>query len=339
MNNIFVYIEIEEGKIADISLELLTKGRELASQLGVKLEAVVITSSTEGVAAELAKYGADTVWIADDAIFAPYQTLPHSAVICGLIKEEEPQVVLMGATSVGRDLGPRVSSALYSGLTADCTELVIGDHVDPKTKKEYNDLLYQIRPAFGGNIIATIINPENRPQMATVREGVMKREEAAEVGAAEVKKIDWTKYVKDTDLVVKVIERKIEERKIDIKGAGIIVSGGYGVGSKEGFALLHELAEVLGGEVGASRAAVDAGFTDHARQIGQTGVTVRPKLYIACGISGQIQHTAGMEQSAMVISINTDPEAPINKLADFAITGSIEEVVPKMIKYYKQNSK
>ncbi len=339
MNNIFVYIEIEEGKIADISLELLTKGRELASQLGVKLEAVVISSGTEGVDSQLAKYGTDTVWLADDAIFASYQTLPHSAVICGLIKEEEPQIVLMGATSVGRDLGPRVSSALYSGLTADCTELVIGDHVDPKTKKEYKDLLYQIRPAFGGNIIATIINPDNRPQMATVREGVMKREEAATLGAAEVKKIDWTKYIKDSDLVVKIIERKIEEREIDIKGASIIVSGGYGVGSKEGFALLHELAEVLGAEVGASRAAVDAGFTEHARQIGQTGVTVRPKLYIACGISGQIQHTAGMEQSAMVISINTDPEAPINKLADFAITGSIEEVVPKMIKYYKQNSK
>ncbi|MFI3292705.1 MAG: electron transfer flavoprotein subunit alpha/FixB family protein [Rikenellaceae bacterium] len=339
MNNIFVYIEIEEGKIADISLELLTKGRELATQLGVKLEAVVISSKTDGVAVELAKYGADTVWTADDAIFAPYQTLPHSAVMCGLIKEEEPQIVLMGATSVGRDLGPRVSSALFSGLTADCTELVIGDHTDPKTKKEYQGLLYQIRPAFGGNIIATIINPDNRPQMATVREGVMKREEAKVAGAAEVKQIDWTKFVKDSDLVVKIIERKMEERKIDIKGAGVIVAGGYGVGSKEGFKLLHELAEVLGAEVGASRAAVDAGFTDHARQIGQTGVTVRPKLYIACGISGQIQHTAGMEQSSMVISINTDVAAPINKLADFAITGSIEEVVPKMIKYYKQNSK
>ncbi len=339
MNNIFVYIEIEEGQIADVSLELLTKGRELATQLGVKLEAVVLSKDTQGVAAQLAKYGADTVWVADDEIFAPYQTLPHSAALCGLIKDQKPQIALFGATSVGRDLGPRVSSALYSGLTADCTELVIGDHTDPKSKKEYKDLLYQIRPAFGGNIIATIINPDNRPQMATVREGVMRREEAEVAGAAEVKMIDWKSYVSQSDLVVKILDRKIEERKIDIKGAGVIVAGGYGVGSKEGFALLHELAEVLGAEVGASRAAVDAGFTDHARQIGQTGVTVRPKLYIACGISGQIQHTAGMEQSAMVISINTDPEAPINKLADFAITGSIEEVVPKMIKYYKQNSK
>ncbi|MFI3319512.1 MAG: electron transfer flavoprotein subunit alpha/FixB family protein [Rikenellaceae bacterium] len=339
MNNIFVYIEIEEGKVADVSLELLTKGRELATQLGVKLEAVVISKDVAGLESELAKYGVDTVWTADDAIFAPYQTLPHSAVLCGLIKQEQPQIALFGATPVGRDLAPRVSSALYSGLTADCTELVIGDHTDAKTKKEYKDLLYQIRPAFGGNIIATIINPDNRPQMATVREGVMKREYAAVSGAAEVKAIDWKSYVSESDLVVKIIERKIEERDIDIKNSGVIIAGGYGVGSKAGFAMLHELAEVLGGEVGASRAAVDAGFTEHARQIGQTGVTVRPKLYIACGISGQIQHTAGMDQSAMVISINTDPEAPINKLADFAITGDINTVIPKMIKYYKQNSK
>ncbi len=339
MNNIFVYIEIEEGKVADVSLELLTKGRELATQLGVKLEAVVISKDVAGLESELAKYGVDTVWVADDSIFAPFQTLPHSAVLCELIKQEQPQIALFGATPVGRDLAPRVSSALYSGLTADCTELVIGDHTDAKTKKEYKDLLYQIRPAFGGNIIATIINPDNRPQMATVREGVMKREYAAVAGAAEVKAIDWKSYVCESDLVVKIIERKIEERDIDIKNSSVIIAGGYGVGSKAGFALLHELAEVLGGEVGASRAAVDAGFTEHARQIGQTGVTVRPKLYIACGISGQIQHTAGMDQSAMVISINTDPDAPINKLADFAITGDINAVIPKMIKYYKQNSK
>ncbi len=339
MNNLFVYIEIEGGKIADVSLELLTKGRDLATQLGVKLEAVVLSSAIEGMEAELAKYGTDTVWVADDSIFAPYQTLPHSAVLCGLIKEQQPQIVLFGATSVGRDLAPHVSSALYSGLTADCTELVIGGHTDPKTKKEYENLLYQIRPAFGGNIIATIINPDNRPQMATVREGVMRREYAATPGAAEVVKIEWQKFITDSDLAVKIIERKIEERKIDIKGAGIIVAGGYGMGSKAGFAQLHELASLLGGEVGASRAAVDSGFAEHARQIGQTGVTVRPKLYIACGISGQIQHTAGMDQSAMVISINSDPEAPICKLADYAIVGDVNEIIPKMIKYYKQNSK
>ena len=249
------------------------------------------------------------------------------------------QIALFGATPVGRDFAPRVSSALHSGLTADCTQLEIGDHKDAKTGTEYKNLLYQIRPAFGGNIIATIVNPDHRPQMATVREGVMRKEYAAQPGAGEVKAIDWKKMVTDADLAVKIIDRQIEERKIDIKGAGIIVAGGYGMGSKENFRLVHELADVLGGEVGASRAAVDAGFTEHARQVGQTGVTVRPKLYIACGISGQIQHTAGMDQSSMVISINSDPEAPINKIADYAITGDVNEIIPKMIKYYKQNSK
>lgn len=339
MNNIFVYIELEGGKVADVSLELLTKGRELADTLNVKLEAVVIGSNVQGLNNELAKYGADTVWVADDAIFSPFRTLPHTAVMCGLIEQEKPQIALFGATCVGRDFAPRVSSALHSGLTADCTQLEIGGHKDPKTGKEYTDLLYQIRPAFGGNIIATIVNPDHRPQMATVREGVMRKELAATPAAGEVKPIEWQKFVNDADLAVKIIDRQIEERKIDIKGAGVIVAGGYGMGSKENFKLLHELADVLGAEVGASRAAVDAGFTEHARQVGQTGVTVRPKLYIACGISGQIQHTAGMDQSAMVISINTDPDAPINKIADYAITGDVNEVIPKMIKYYKQNSK
>ena len=339
MNNIFVYIELENGVPADVSLELLTKGRELASTLGVKLEAVALGHNLAGIEKELAKYGADTVWVADDKEFAPFRTLPHTAVMCGLIEQEKPQIALFGATSIGRDFAPRVSSALFSGLTADCTQLVIGDHTDAKTGKEYKNLLYQIRPAFGGNIIATIVNPDHRPQMATVREGVMRKELAAKPAAGEVKQIDWRKFVKDTDLVVKIIDRQIEERKINIKGASIVVAGGFGVGSKENFKLLHELADVLGGEVGASRAAVDAGFTEHARQVGQTGVTIRPKLYIACGISGQIQHTAGMDQSSMIISINTDPDAPINKIADYAITGDVNEIIPKMIKYYKQNSK
>ena len=339
MNNIFVYIETEKGVVADVSLELLTKGRELAATLGVKLEAVVIGENLAGMEKELARYGADTVWVADDKELAPFRTLPHTAVMCGLIEQEKPQIVLFGATCIGRDFAPRVSSALHSGLTADCTQLVIGDHRDAKSGKEYKNLLYQIRPAFGGNIIATIVNPDYRPQMATVREGVMRKEYAAHPAAGEVKFIDWKRYVKDSDLAVKIVERQIEERKIDIKGANIIVAGGYGMGSKENFRLVHELAEVLGAEVGASRAAVDAGFTEPERQVGQTGVTVRPKLYIACGISGQIQHTAGMDQSSMVISINTDPEAPINKIADYAIVGDVNEIIPKMIKYYKQNSK
>ena len=339
MNNIIVYCELENGTVADVSLELMTKGRELADTLGCKLEALAIGHNLQGIEKQLARYGADTVWVADGEELAPFRTLPHCSIICGLFQEEKPQIALFGASSVGRDLAPRVSSTLHSGLTADCTSLVIGDHKDNKTGTEYKNLLYQIRPAFGGNIIATIINPDHRPQMATVREGVMKKEEAKTPGKGEVKIIDYKKYLKDTDLAVKIIERQIEERKVNVKGASIIVSGGYGVGSKENFKLLYELAEVLGAEVGASRAAVDAGFAEHERQIGQTGVTVRPKLYIACGISGQIQHTAGMDQSSMVISINTDPNAPINKIADYAITGDVNEIIPKMIKYYKQNSK
>lgn len=339
MNNLFVYIETEGGKIADVSLELMTKGRELAAQLGVKTEAVVIGHHTEGIEEELSRYGADTVWVADDERFTPFRTLPHTAVLTALIRQEQPQIVLFGATCIGRDFAPRVSSALHSGLTADCTQLEIGDHTDAKTGKVYQQLLYQIRPAFGGNIIATIINPDHRPQMATVREGVMRKEEVSVKTQAARRDIAWQEALQDSDLAVQILHREIAERKIDIKGASIIVAGGYGMGSKENFQLLHELAEVLGGEVGASRAAVDAGFTEHERQIGQTGVTVRPKLYIACGISGQIQHTAGMDQSAMVISINTDHDAPITKLADYAITGDATEVIPKLIKYYKQNSK
>ena len=339
MNNIFVYCEIEDGKVADVSLELLTKGRVLADTLGCELEALALGHNLAGIEKELAEYGADRVHVADCECLAPYRTLPHAAVVCGIFKEEQPQIALFGATPVGRDLGPRVSSTLHSGLTADCTSLEIGSHTDVKSGKEYKDLLYQIRPAFGGNIIATIINPDHRPQMATVREGVMKKEKAKTPGKGIVKKVDPKKYVNDADFVVRIIDRQIEERKINIKGAPVIVAGGYGMGSKENFDLLFELADVLGAEVGASRAAVDAGMAEHGRQVGQTGVTVRPKLYIACGISGQIQHTAGMDQSSMIISINTDPDAPINKIADYAITGDVTEVIPKRIKYYKQNSK
>ncbi len=338
MNNVFVYCELEGGKIADVSLELLTKGRGLAAQLGVKVEAVAIGHKLSGIEKELMTYGADIVHMADDERLDPFRTLPHAAIVMGVIKETQPQIALFGASSIGRDLAPRVSSALKSGLTADCTSLEIGDHTDTKGNT-YKNLLYQIRPAFGGNIIATIINPDCRPQMATVREGVMKKEPLAAPVKGEVKKVDVKKYLNDTDFVVRIIERHIEERKIDIKGASVVVAGGYGVGSKENFKQLFDLAAVLGDEVGASRAAVDSGFADHARQIGQTGVTVRPKLYIACGISGQIQHTAGMDQSAIVISINTDPAAPINQIADYAIVGDLNEVVPKMIKAYKNNSK
>lgn len=339
MNSVFVYIETEDGQIAEVSLELLTKGRSLATELKCKLEAVAIGYKLEGIEKEIFPYGVDVLHIAVDKRLAPYTTLPHSAIVVKLFQEEKPQIALMGASSVGRDLGPRVSSALHSGLTADCTSLIIGDHEDKKAGKDYKNLLYQIRPAFGGNIIATIINPDCRPQMATVREGVMKKTILDPAYKGKVNKLDVSKYTTDTDFVVELIERHMEKSKVNIKGAGIIVAGGYGVGSKENFNLLFELAEVLGGEVGASRAAVDAGYIEHERQIGQTGTTVRPKLYIACGISGQIQHRAGMEESAQIIAINTDPEAPINFIADYVITGDVSEIIPKMIKYYKANTK
>lgn len=339
MNNLIVYCEIEDNIIADVSLELLTKGRTLANKLNCKLEALVIGSNLEGVEKQLFPYGVDIVYTADDARLYPYTSLPHTAIVCGLFREIQPQVCLMGATSIGRDLGPRVSSTLHSGLTADCTSLEIGPHEDKSAGKTYENLLYQIRPAFGGNIVATIVNPECRPQMATVREGVMKKEIYDATHKGEVVKLDVAKYVQDTDFVVEIIERQMEKSKANIKGASIVVAGGYGMGSKEGFDMLFDLAATLGGEVGASRAAVDAGYCEHERQIGQTGVTVRPKLYIACGISGQIQHIAGMQDSSIIISINNDPNAPINTIADYVITGNVEDIIPKLIKAYKKNSK
>ena len=315
MNNVFVYLEIEGTTVADVSLELLTKGRKLANQLGCQLEAVAAGNNLAGIEKQVLPFGVDKLHVFDAPGLFPYTSLPHSSVLINLFKEEKPQICLMGATVIGRDLGPRVSSALTSGLTADCTSLEIGNHEDKKEGKVYENLLYQIRPAFGGNIVATIVNPEHRPQMATVREGVMKKE------------------ILDADY------KGEEKAKHNLKGAPIVIAGGYGMGSKEGFDMLFELAKELHAEVGASRAAVDAGYADHDRQIGQTGVTVRPKLYIACGISGQIQHIAGMQESGIIISINNDENAPINTIADYVINGTVEEVIPKMIKYYKSHSK
>ena len=339
MNNLFVYLEIEDGKVAEVSLELLTKGRSLANQLNCKLEAVAASAITEGIDRQVFPYGVDTLHIFNDPRLYPYSTLPHTSIMVELFKKEKPEICLLGATIIGRDLGPRVSSALGSGLTADCTSLEIGDHEIKKTGQVYKNLLYQIRPAFGGNIVAAIINPDHRPQMATVREGVMKKEIMDPYYTGEVVEHNVNDYVKDEDFIINIIDRHIEKSKINIKNSPIIISGGYGVGSKENFDLLFQLADVLGAEVGASRAAIDAGFVDHERQIGQTGVTVRPKVYIACGISGQIQHIAGMQDSSIIISINNDPDAPINAISDYVITGEVEKVIPKMIKYYKSNTK
>ena len=310
MNNVFVYCEIEGTTVADVSLELLTKGRKLANQLGCQLEAIAAGTGLAGIEKQVLPYGVDKLHVFDAPGLFPYTSLPHTSILVNLFKEEKPQICLMGATVIGRDLGPRVSSALY-----------------------------QIRPAFGGNIVATIVNPEHRPQMATVREGVMKKEILDENYKGEVVNHDVAKFVPETDYVVKVIDRHVEKAKHNLKGAPIVIAGGYGMGSKEGFDKLFELAKELHAEVGASRAAVDAGYADHDRQIGQTGVTVRPKLYIACGISGQIQHIAGMQDAGIIISVNSDPNAPINTIADYVINGTVEEVVPKLIKYYKKNSK
>jgi len=339
MNNIFVYLEIEEGTVADVSQELLTKGRSLADQLGCQLEAIVAGADLDRVEQQIIPYGVDVLHIFRDKRLSPYTTLPHTSILVELFKKEKPQICLMGATIIGRDLGPRVSSALGSGLTADCTSLEIGNHEEKKAGKTYENLLYQIRPAFGGNIVAWIINPDHRPQMATVREGVMKKEILDPHYKGVVTEHPVNEYVKEEDFVVAILDRHIEKSKVNIKNSPIIVSGGYGVGSKENFQLLYQLADVLGAEVGASRAAVDAGYAEHERQIGQTGVTVRPKVYIACGISGQIQHIAGMQDSSIIISINNDPNAPINSIADYVITGEIEKVIPKMIKYYRKNTK
>lgn len=340
MNNVFVYCEVEGTTVAEVSQELLTKGRKLANQQGVEFHAIVAGTGIKGqVENQILPYGVDKLFVFDAEGLFPYTSAPHTDILVNLFKEEKPQIALMGATVIGRDLGPRVSSSLTSGLTADCTELEIGDYDDKKSGKHYEGLLYQIRPAFGGNIVATIVNPDHRPQMATVRSGVMQKNIYEGECKKEVVYPEVSKYVPAEDFVVKVLDHHVEAAKHNLKGSAIVVAGGYGVGSKEGFDQLFELAHLLHGEVGASRAAVDAGWVDHDRQIGQTGVTVHPKVYIACGISGQIQHIAGMQDSGIIISVNNDPDAPINKIADYVINGNVEDVVPKLIKYYKQNSK
>ena len=338
MNSVFVYCELEGAQVAPVSQELLTKGRSLANQLGVQLEAIAAGSGLKGIENQILQYGVDVLHVFDDKCLAPYTTAPHSAILVKLFQEEQPQIALMGATVIGRDLGPRVSSALGSGLTADCTNLEIGEYEDKKTGQVYENLLYQIRPAFGGNIIATIVNPDHRPQMATVRQGVMKNEPAGK-GKGEIKNHKVSDYVSAADMAVSVIDRHMQKPSHHLDTASIVVAGGYGMGSREGFEMLYKLADALHAEVGASRAAVDAGFVDHDRQIGQTGITVRPKLYIACGISGQIQHIAGMRESSLIMSINQDPDAPINAIADYVITGRVEDVIPKLIRHYKEISK
>ena len=331
--NVWVFVEQEGGKIASVSLQLISKGRELADRLGVKLEAVFLGDKLEKAVPELFHYGCDKVFLAEDPRLEPFTVLPYAKVIMDLIRAHKPNILLFGATLKGRELAPRVASEKLAGLTADCTDLQIDDFEDKKNGKSYTDKLMQIRPAFGGNIIATIVNTWDDPQMVTVREGVMKMGEPDTTRTGEIEKVDVC--LTDAETVIKVLERVRADKEVDLQGAQIIVAGGYGVGSKENFKLIYDLAEALGGEVGASRAAVDAGWISHDYQIGQTGVTVRPRLYIACGISGSIQHRAGMAESKKIIAINTDPDAPIFSCAHYAIVGDLNTVIPQMIKAFK----
>jgi len=330
-NGVWVFIESDSGIIAEVSFELLWKGRELADRLDTGLACFIIGHQISDAGPELIAHGADKVYVADDTQLACYLTLPYARIAVDLIKEFRPSILLIGATTNGRDLAPRIASHMRTGLTADCTDLQIGEY--KFGKKTWKKILLQIRPAFGGNVIATIVTPETRPQMATVREGVFKQPIADYSRKGQVTKVN--PVMTEKDLILKIIERVKAEKKVNLKSAKIIVSGGMGVGSKENFEIIHELAGVLGAEVGASRAAVDAGFIGREHQVGQTGTTVRPNLYLACGISGAIQHRAGIQESNRIVAINTDPHAPIFSIAQYGIIGDLQEVIPKMIKAYK----
>ena len=333
---VWVFAEQEEGKLAGIAFELLGKARELADRLGVKVGAVLMGSGVEELAKELFAGGADVVHLIDDPALKVFRNKAYRHALVELVKECSPQIVIFGATHMGRDLGPSVASALRCGLTADCTDLQIGDFTDKKTGEEFHDVLHQIRPAFGGNIIATIVNARHWPQMATVREGVMKPLDSSSRLSSSVSSpsavIRHPSHLSGVEIPTEVIDIVRKVSTVNLKGSRIIVAGGAGVGSKENFKLLYELAAALGGAVGGSRAAVDLGYCEHERQIGQTGVTVRPALMISCGISGAVQHLAGMQDSQKIIAINTDKDAPIFKVAHYGIVGDLNVVIPKLIK-------
>lgn len=335
--DVWVFAEQDRGVLNRVALELLGKARELADTLGSRACAVLIGRDVEPLAESLFAHGADVVYLAEHPDLHDYLTLPYTRVMVDLVREHQPEIVLYGATIIGRDLAPRIASALTTGLTADCTDLQIGDHEDRRTGKVYRNILYQIRPAFGGNIMATIVGPEHRPQMATVREGVMPMGEPR--ASHNGRLVRFRPTLSPAEMAVQIIDKVVQEKPVDLRGARIIVSGGAGVGSKEGFQLIQQLADTLGGAVGASRAAVDAGYIDKMHQVGQTGTTVRPALYIACGISGQIQHRAGMQESGKIIAINLDPQAPIFQVAHYAICGNLHQVIPMMIKAYRHRGK
>jgi len=335
---VWVFAEQEDGTLNDVSLELCGRARQLADRLGVRTAAVLPGGSVGELSARLIAHGADRVYLVEDQKLERYQTQPYARVLGALVEKHRPQIVLYGATALGRDLAPRVASALRAGLTADCTDLEIADVAEPdvRTNRVHKNLLLQIRPAFGGNIIATIVNYNWWPQMATIREGVMPLGQPDPARTGEV--VQEQVEIDELELALRLIERHREPRKVNLKGARTIVAGGGGVGSKANFGVIYELAGALGGAVGASRAAVDSGWIDKEHQVGQTGTTVRPALYIACGISGAVQHRAGMEESAKIIAINSDAEAPILSVAHYGIVGDLNQVIPMMIKAVKERA-
>jgi len=333
IGNVWVFVEQDAGEVADVSLELVCKARELAAELNVSTEGVLLGSDVGAIPALLHEYGCDGVLVADDPRLARFSAVPYTKVIVDLVREHKPNIFAFGATPVGRALAPRIASTLLAGLTADCTDLRIDDFEDKASKRVLRQKLMQIRPAFGGNIIATIANSWEDPQMVTVREGVVPLGERQVGRDGTVTPVEVN--LADEDLLVQVVDRFKQASKVNLKNAQIIVSGGYGVGSRENFDLICNFAEVIGAQVGASRAAVDAGWVDHEHQVGQTGVTVRPRLYVACGISGSVQHRAGMADSAKIIAINTDAGAPIFAIADYGIVGDLNVVIRKLIEAYK----
>ena len=334
---VYVFAEQVDNKLSGIAFELLGKAKDLAADLNAEVAAVLIGSDVKGLADELAAYGADKVIVVDDSELKEYRTEPYAHALASVIEKYKPEIMLVGATAIGRDLGPRVSARVQTGLTADCTQLEIGDFpINPVAGKEqkHNQLL-MTRPAFGGNTIATIACPDNRPQMATVRPGVMQKIAKIEGAKANVEEFNPgftpdNKYVEILDIVKNVAD------VVDIQDAKILVSGGRGVGTPENFKMLEELAEVVGGTVSCSRAVVDAGWKPQDLQVGQTGKTVRPQVYFAIGISGAIQHVAGMEESDLIIAVNKDEDAPIFDVADYGIVGDLNKIVPLLTEEIKK---
>jgi electron transfer flavoprotein alpha subunit len=332
--NVMVFIETRRGRIAEVSLELISAANRLAGKLGGSVEAVAIGYKLQDELKTLGQYGCGRVYYTDDERLAHFTSIPYAKTVVRIVREYRPGVVLFGATTMGRDVAPRVASTLMCGLTADCTDLQIGEH-DLKDV-HYENTLMQIRPAFGGNIVATIVSPESVPSMATVREGVMKMVESDPEKSVEI--IAEPCQVADDDFLTEILEVVTEEKQVNLKVAQIIVSAGMGASDPDGLVLVRELARTLGGELGCSRPVVDSGVLIKDHQVGQTGTTVRPNLYIACGISGQIQHRAGMSEAKRIIAINKDPQAPIFAIAHYGIVGDVKDVLTKMIKAYKNKA-